>query len=135
MILQPNSSTSIAHETKRNYSEEFYNKDCRLLKGRYVNTLFYNCLFDDLRGLELIDCVLDGSRFITDTPQKMLGFSVTLNCHSFQNVELSPQVMNTLLLVLCKSKGNENARRTIINDVVGKATSAQILRKLSTLEN
>jgi Zn-finger protein len=127
-------SEACAENSLRKFSESHIDEDVRNLSGTFENALFYNCTFEKLNALTLKDCVLDQSRFTAKHPREMLGFTLTLNCHSFHDVELSEEVLDTLLLLICKSKGNLEKRLKIINDVVGRDRAIQILTLLKDLE-
>lgn len=118
----------------RDFSESHIDEDVTHLSGEFENALFFNCKFEKLSGLTLKNCVLDRSQFTATNPRDMLGFTVTLDCHSFSDVELSPEVFDTLLLLICKSSGNTEKRLKIIRDVVGHDRAVQILKQLQTLE-
>ncbi len=118
----------------RNFSAIHIDEDQSTLTGDHENALFFNCTFDKLTGLTLKNCVLDRSKFVTTDPKNMLGFTLTLNCHSFENVELSPEVFDTLLLLICKSAGNLEKRLKIINEVVGRDRSYELLKRLREIE-
>lgn len=107
--------------------------DCSDLKGTHRNELFYNCTFKDLNGLDLIDCDLNQSKFVTDKLEDMLNFSVTLNCMSFGGVELSELIFDTILILLMKTKGNTQKRQALIN-VVGRERAKELLAAMSRLE-
>ena len=64
----------------------------------------------------------------------MLGFSVTLDCHSFSGVELSPEAVDLICMLLAKTKGNLEKRRALIEKVVGHDASFKYLSKLKDLE-
>jgi hypothetical protein len=122
------------HSNPRQYSETHIGEDCSHLRGRFFNALFYDCTFSRCDGLELSNCVLEHSKLTATEPQDILGVSLTLNCHSFSNLELSPEAFDLLMLVICKSKGNHEKRRAIIEHVVGKERAIELLRKMRTLE-
>jgi hypothetical protein len=120
--------------TLRQFTQVHIDEDLSNLKGTFENALFFNCKFHSLNGLTLKNCVLDHSHFTASDPKDLLGFTLTLDCFSFEDVELSETVFDTLLLLLCKSKGNTEKRKKIIEQVVGHERSIEILRQLKALE-
>lgn len=64
----------------------------------------------------------------------MLGFTVTLDCHSFKDVELADQEFDLICLLLTKTKGNTLKRMALLKHVVGMENSRRLLTKLETLE-
>lgn len=118
----------------RTFSEIHIDEDVRDLSGSFDNALFYNCTFGPLNNLELTNCVLDKSTFTETDPARMLGFTVTLDCHSFSGVELSPEAFDLICMLLVKTKGNIHKRKAIIEHVVGHEGSARYLSKLKDLE-
>lgn len=118
----------------RQFDEVHIDEHVGRLKGDYENALFFNCTFDSLDGLTLKNCVLDKSTVTARNPSDLLGLTVTLDCHSFSNVGLTEEAFDMLLLLLCKTRGNEAKRRTIIEKVVGHENAVKYLRLMKTLE-
>jgi len=73
------------------------------------------------------------SRFLTDRIEDALGLTLTLDCHSFEDVECSPLIFDLLLLLLAKTKGNTDKRRKLI-EFVGRDRAYEILKQLEQLE-
>lgn len=115
------------------FAASHIDQDCTKITGHHENELFFNCEFDDLRGLTLKDCDLNRSRFTTSDLRKALGFTLTLGCHSFDKVEYSELLFDLFLLMAYKSKGND-AKREKLLDVIGRERAEQLLRILSRLE-
>lgn len=112
----------------RCFDEKHIDEDCSQLTGRHTNGLFFGCTFRNLVGLELIHCDLNSSRFTTSSVRDALGFSLTLDCHSFNNVEYSPLLMELLLYLLTTTKGNDEYRGKIA-DMLGP-TKMEALRRV-----
>lgn len=104
---------------KRRYASVHVNEDCRELSGTHKDEKFFNCVFDKLNGLSLIGCDLNQSKFKTASIKDALGFSVTLDCHTFKGAELSPLLMQLLLVLLTLTQGNDRTRKQLV-EVVGK---------------
>jgi hypothetical protein len=134
--LSPHRSLQIepTSEALRTFSEIHIDEDVRHLTGSFENALFHNCTFGSLNNLTLKNCVLSDSKFTETDPTQMLGFTVTLDCNSFSDVELTPQEFDLICLLLTKTKGNTEKRAKLIKDVVGIETSRRLLTKLKTLE-
>lgn len=98
------------------------------------NVEFYDCTFKKLAGAMLSNCSLHGCKFAMTKPEDVIGLTLTLDCFSFSNLELSPEVFDFLLLLICKTKGNTAKRRAIIEDVVGHDKAVELLRTFETLE-
>lgn len=130
----PASGRVSTNESLRTFSEMHIDEDVSDLSGDFENALFYNCKFGKLSGLTLKNCVLDKSQFTATNPIDMLGFTMTLDCQSFKDIELTTELFDTLLLLLCKTRGNTEKRRKIITDIVGRDRSYTILKQLETLE-
>lgn len=118
----------------RDYSEVHIGEDCSHLAGRYFNALFYDCTFSRCAGLDLNNCVLENSKLTATEPQDIIGVSITLNCHTFHNLELSSEAFDLLMLLICKTKGNHDKRRAIVDQIVGRERAVELLRKMRTLE-
>jgi hypothetical protein len=80
------------------------------------------------------NCVLEHSKLTATEPEDILGVSLTLNCHTFKNLELTPDAFDLLLLLMCKMKGNTEKRRAIVDQVVGRERTVELLRKMRHLE-
>jgi len=99
------------------------------------NEFFYDCTFNKLNGAVLKDCKLFGSRFAMTRPGDIIGLTVTMDCASFSNLELSPEVFDYMLLLMCRTKGNKQKRLDIIEKVIGHDRAFQLLKETELLEN
>lgn len=102
--------------------------------GYHENELLFNCELNSIRNLTLKDCVLNRSKFLVEDLEKTRNFTVTLNCRSFDNVELSPLLLDLFLLLLTKTKGNDSKRLKILK-IVGHERAKEILNKMETMDN
>lgn len=107
--------------------------NCENLKGHFVGEIFYNCTFKNLTELTLDRCVLNKCRFLTDDIREARGFTLTLNCNSFRNVEFSPLLFDLYLCLLLKSTGNTEKRKKLI-DVIGRERAIEILTELKDMD-
>lgn len=114
------------------FNEQHIDLDCSDLSGEHKNELFYNCVFNRLKGLTLKGCFLNGSRFVTARMRDALGFTLTLDCNSFRNVEYSPTLFNLLLCLITMTKGNDSKRQAVAA-IVGDEYQ-DIIRILGRLE-
>src|SRR5512146_2016906 len=87
----------------RNFAALHIDEDCTSIKGTHDNELFFNCIFEQLNGLTLRNCDLKQSKFITNSIRDALGFTLTLDCHSADNVEYSPLLFKLFLVLLYKT--------------------------------
>lgn len=122
-------------ESLKNYPPDavHIDQDCSDLSGRQVDHVFFNCTFRRLDGLTLERCDLNHSKFVTDTVEDALNFTITLGCLSFRNVEFSPLLFDLMLCLLIKSSGNTEKRRQLI-EVMGRQRTAELLQILKGLE-
>jgi hypothetical protein len=93
----------------------------------YRDALFRECVITKCSGATLINCCLTDSKFDITNIEEMLGFTMTLDCASFANVELSEQVFDYLTLLLIRSKGNTNKRLKLIDALGGKRRVSDLL--------
>lgn len=98
------------------------------------NAEFWDCTFHKLAGATLIDCSLNGCKMAMTKPQDIIGLSLTLDCFTFSNLELSPEVFDFMLLLLCKTKGNVDKRKALLENVVGHDRAIHLLREFENLE-
>lgn len=123
-------ATDKLHDYKASHiDEDFSNR--RL--GWHENELFYNCTFKDVRGAVLKDCNLRHSRFVTDKPEEAIGLTFTMECGTFEDVELSPTLFDMAILMLLKSKGNHEKRQKLL-EVLGRDRVIELLRQLKQVE-
>lgn len=115
------------------FSSITMDRDCQGVSGFHDNELFFNCVFKKLNGLTLKNCDLNRSKFITDDLRDALGFTLTLDCNSFSDVEYSELLFDLLLLMLYKSKGNDTKREQLLG-VVGRERADKLLNILARLE-
>jgi hypothetical protein len=108
-------------------------EDCRKLKGHHKGDVFANCTFENLNGLTLEKCDLSRSKFVTNSLREALDFTVTLNCLSFNKVEMSELLFDLLLCMMLKTSGNDAKRQKLV-DVIGHDRAAEILMALRRLE-
>jgi hypothetical protein len=129
-------STTIASDREsaaRVYSEKHYDEALPRLSGHHENGLFFNCQFDDIRGLTLKDCVLTRSEFVTDTVAKAIGFTMSVgDCNTFADVKYSELLFDLLLCQMIKTKGNTEKRRKLV-ELLGRDRVHQLLSELERL--
>lgn len=80
------------------------------------------------------NCVLTESKVTAKGIDKLLGLTVTLDCNTFGDVELSEDMFDLLLLLLCKGKGN-NEKRAKLLALVGEDRAYSLLKQMAYLEN
>jgi len=112
------------------YGKVHLDEDCRELTGTFENERFFNCTFDKLGGLSLINCDLNKSKFKTSSIKDALGFTVTLDCQSFTGVELSPFLLDLALALLTMTKGNQEKLRQL-RTVIGEQKYDSMRRLLA----
>ncbi len=120
-------------ESLREFNQVHIDEDCRGLSGTHTNELFFNCVFDKLSGLNLVDCDLNESKFKTSSIQDALGFSMTLDCFSFKGVEYSPLLFDLLVVLMSLTHGNDEKRRKLV-DVIGPEKMQAMKRVLGVMD-
>lgn len=95
---------------------------------------FYSCTFHKLRGARLTNCTLKDCKFVMTKLEDIIGVNLAMDCFTFSDLELSEEVFDALLLLICKSTGNTKKRAAIIKDIVGHDRALQLLREMKTLE-
>lgn len=118
----------------RQFSEIHIDEDrSELHSVQLDNALLHGCTFRDLRGVVLKDCVLNRSKFTTESVREALGFTLTLDCHSFNDVEFSPLLFDLLLFLLTTSAGNDDKRKRLA-DLLGKERVGAFEKVLRSVE-
>lgn len=95
---------------------------------------FYDCTFHKLNGAVLKNCTMRGSKFAMTKPEDIIGLTLTMDCFFFSELELSPEVFDLLLLLICKTRGNTKKRLAIIEEIVGHDRAVELLKQMETLE-
>ena len=114
-----------SNNTSRQFSEISISADCRLFSGiEKVNALLYDCEFEKLDNCSLINCDLNNSKINPKTLKDLLNLTLTLNCHSFKNVELNELAFDSLLMLLCLTKGNDLKKQKLIEIIGNKKFEA-----------
>lgn len=121
-------------DNRTTFNQVFENQTFESLSGTFIHCTFRNCTFKRVSGLSLIDCSLWGSRLISDKFEDFLGFSITMQCKSVDELELSETAFDSVLLLLLKTSGNTEKRRKILSEVLGKDKVRNYLKRFSTLE-
>lgn len=118
----------------RDFSEKHIDETMQGVAGReFDNALFFNCVFDDIKGTTFKHCDLNHSTFKTDKIEDLLGATITLDCNSFGNVELSPLIFDLILVLLTKSRGNTEKRKQLV-EVLGRERVLELLTQMKDLE-
>lgn len=99
----------------------------------HENELFFNCQLKNLRGVTLKNCKMQHSSVKSDTLEELLGLTVTLDCGTFANVEISELMFDLMLMLLIKTKGNTAKRRKLI-DLLGESRVRELLTALKRTE-
>lgn len=119
---------------QRLFKEIHIDKDLTWLHSvQLENSLLFNCTLKDLRNLTLKNCDLNRSSFVTDKVSDALGFTLTLDCGSFNNVEYSPLLFDLLLYLLTTTKGNDEKREQLVG-LLGKGKTDAFERLLRNVE-
>ena len=95
---------------------------------------FYGCTFHKLRGARLTNCVLKDCKFVMTKLEDIISVSLSFDCFTFSDLELSEEVFDALLLLICKSSGNTKKRRDIIENIVGHDRALKLLKEMKNLE-
>ena len=120
-------------EAMRQFSRTHISENCSENKGVHENELFFDCTFNKLNGLTLKDCDLNRSKFVTKSLRDALGLTLTLDCHSFSNVEYSEELFDMMLALLTMTKGNDEKRSQLI-EVIGQKKYQALNRLLKATE-
>ncbi len=123
----------MVHHLPRQFSEINIDKDCREVTGFHDNALFFNCKFNKINGLTLKNCDLNQSEFDITNIKDALGFTVTMDCFSFNGVKISPELFDLYLLLLCQTEGND-AKREAVKTIIGKEKADRMLKLLRRIE-
>jgi len=63
-------------------------------------------------------------------PRDVMGVTVSMDCFTFLNLELSPEVLDMFLLLLCKTSGNTQKRKDIVEKIVGRERAIKLLKQM-----
>lgn len=95
----------------RNYTETHMGETLPDVRGRrFVNALLSDCTFRKVAGAQFINSVLAGSKLDADDIRDFLGTTMTLDCFTFENLELSPPAFDAILFLLTMTRANDASR-------------------------
>ena len=118
----------------RRFSETHLSEDCRLFSNLEVsNGLFFDCDFENISKATLKNCDLNRSRIKPKTFRDMLDVTLTLNCHTFNEVELNELAFDAILALLISTKGNDLKRAKLV-DVIGRSRYNKIKKIMGESE-
>lgn len=117
----------------REFSEKHISENFESISGVHENKLFFDCAFNKLNGVVLKDCDLMNSRFLTTRIKDALGLTLTLDCHSFKDVQFSEELFDMMLALLTISKGNDEKRKKLV-EVIGPLKYYKLKRLLRAIE-
>jgi hypothetical protein len=93
-----------------NWVEEHIYEALDLGGRRLARSLLYGCKLENLRGTLLAHCCLAESQIAPRTIEDMVGFTVTLDCFSWKDVQLNELALDLMLYLLTLGKGNDEKR-------------------------
>lgn len=115
------------------WNEYYYRQTLELEPRLYERVLFRECVITKCKGARLINCVLAESKFAINRIEDMQGCSLTLDCGTFSNVELSEAAFDYITLLLVRGKGNTEKRLKLIEALGGKQEVQRLLRAADCL--
>lgn len=78
---------------------------------KFVLTNLSSCEIDRATGAEFIHCSLRGARVVSRDIRDFLGVTLTLDCQTFDGLELPEPVFDALLNLLAMTAGNDEKRK------------------------
>lgn len=118
----------------RKFRAVFVEHDCSGMSGEFRDSLFFRCRFKKLNGLSLINCDLNQSSFDVDSVADAQGLTISLNCHSFRGVRLSPLLFELMLYLLSITAGNDNKRQQLVG-IIGIDKASAFSKLLDKVDN
>ena len=103
------------------------------LFGRYEHSLLFNCNIRTLENVQLLNCDLNHSKLDIHEIEKLKNYSCTMNCGLFENVEYSELCFDLILMLLLKTKGNDQKRKAIFR-ILGADRVRDLSKEMEKIE-
>lgn len=100
---------------------------------RYLRALFFECILKRLRGTTMEHCSLQGSSIEPDRLEDLLGFTITLDCFSWQYLTLNSLAFDAMLYLLSITKGNDE-KRAILKRIISEENREHLEKNFEELE-
>ncbi len=98
----------------REYSEVHQGAALPNVEGRrFFNALLSGCVFRRVTDAQFVRSVLHGSKLDASDIRDFLGVTMTLDCFTFEGLQLSPEAFDAILFLLTMTKGNDAARARV----------------------
>lgn len=95
------------------YSEVHWGETVDLTGQRLQDAQFHDCVITGLRNTWLVGCDMAGSKVDIRDPVGILDATLTVNCYTFKDVELSEMVFDSMIYLLSLGNGNDAKRRAL----------------------
>ena len=86
---------------------------------RFNREFFYACEFRNLRGSMLHQCSGVNCKLDPASPEDLFGATVTLDCYTFEGLELNELAFDSLLYLLSITTGNDRKRQQVLSLIEG----------------
>ena len=94
------------------------NLDLHDMTGRrFLKELFHACRFEKLAGVVFERCCLMGSSWKPRRAEDMLGVTVTMDCFTFEGLEMNELAFDAFLYMLVMTRGND-AKRDMVRRLI-----------------
>lgn len=80
---------------------------------RFMRELFYACQFQKLTGVVFERCCLVGSSWKPRHAEDLLGITVTMDCFTFDGLEMNELAFDAFLYMLTMTRGNDQKREMV----------------------
>lgn len=103
------------------------------VQGQFLRrALLWNCRMERLRNTTLDHCCLAHSVVAPRRIEDILGFTLTLNCFSWKDVELNEVAFDLMLFLLTTTVGNDD-KREVLKRLIGAERLIELERDFATL--
>lgn len=92
------------------WTEKYLHQSPVVQGKRFLRALFFGCKLTRLRGTTMEHCSLQGSTIEPSRLEDLLGFTITLDCFSWQYMTLNSLAFDAMLFLLSITKGNDEKR-------------------------
>lgn len=100
---------------------------------RFLRALFFGCALKRLRGTTMEHCSLQGSSIEPDRLEDLLGFTITLDCFSWQYVSLNSLAFDAMLYLLSITNGNDS-KRAVLKRLISDENRTSLMKSFEELE-
>jgi hypothetical protein len=102
----------VIYGSKRPFRESLAGQKLGDVSGRrFICVSLADCEISKACGAEFLHCSLRGAKFTSEDVRDYIGMTATLDCQTFEGVELPPVAFDLFLKLFSLTLGNDEKRK------------------------